>query len=77
LKENLLATVQGIEELDGRQQVGEHNVGWVDQERAHQSSKTIANKLTADESEDTDSGIGLNKGLSARQSARPRRLDKP
>ena len=37
LRENSLATVEGVEELDGGQQVGEDNVRWVDQEGSHQT----------------------------------------
>lgn len=60
LGEDTLASVKSVEKLDGGEQVGEDNVGRIDEERSHESSETVTNELGADKSEDTDADIRFN-----------------
>ena len=60
LLEDAFATVKGVKELDGGEQVGENNVGGIHEESAHDTTKTVSDKLRADQSEDTNADIGFN-----------------
>ena len=54
----VLVSVEGVEEVDGRNQVGVHDVGREDGERTSQSGETVPEKLRTEESENGNSVVG-------------------
>ena len=54
----VLVSVEGIEEVDGRNQVGVYDVGREDGERTSQSGETVPEKLRTEESENGNSVVG-------------------
>ena len=60
LSEDALATVESVEELDGREQVGEDDVGGVYEESTHDTTETVTDELRADKGEDTNADVGVD-----------------
>ena len=52
--------MESVEKLDGREQVGEDDIGGIDEEGSHESSETVTNELRANKGENTDSDIRFN-----------------
>jgi len=50
--------VKGIEEVDGRDQVGVDDVGREDGEGSSETGETVAEELRSEEGEDGDSVVG-------------------
>lgn len=54
----VLVSVKGIEEIDGRNQVGVDDVGREDGEGSSETSETVTEELRSQESEDGNSVVG-------------------
>jgi len=56
----LLSSMQRIEQLNSRYDVGVHSPSGINEEDAHDTGKTVSDELRADQGEDTDCCVGAN-----------------
>lgn len=60
LLEDGFSSVQGVKKLNGGQQVGEDDVGRVNQEGSHETSKSVTHELRPNEGENSNGRVGLD-----------------